>query len=133
MINDLNLDFNFLGISEFRILEFQSFNINISLKNYLIEQTPSESTAGEILLYINRKHSYKTCPDLMINKSKKLESTFIEVILPYKSNLIIECIYRHPCMDICTFNDHYLNPLLKKLSKLPTYLLTITIMCSKTN
>ena len=79
MINDLNLDFNFLGISEFRILESQSFNINISLKNYLIEQTPSESTAGEILLYINRKHSYKTCPDLMINKSKKLESTFIEV------------------------------------------------------
>ena len=133
MINDLNLDFNFLGISEFRILESQSFNINISLKNYLIEQTPSESTAGEILLYINRKHSYKTCPDLMINKSKKLEYTFIEVILPYKSNLIIECIYRHPCMDICTFNDHYLNPLLKKLSKLPTYLLTITIMCSKTN
>ena len=72
-------------------------------------------------------------PDLMINKSKKLESTFIEVILPYKSNLIIECIYRHPCMDICTFNDHYLNPLLKKLSKLPTYLLTITIMCGKTD
>ena len=26
-------------------------------------------------------------------------------------------IYRHPSMDICTFNDHYLKPLLEKLSK----------------
>ena len=34
-----------------------------------------------------------------------------------KSNLIVGCIYKHPCMDICTFNDHYLNPLLDNLSK----------------
>ena len=26
-------------------------------------------------------------------------------------------IYKHPCMDICTFNDHYLNSLLDNLSK----------------
>ena len=53
----------------------------------------------------------------MIYKSKILESTFIEVILPKKNNLIIGCIYRDPCIDKCTFNDHYLNPLLEKLSK----------------
>ena len=53
----------------------------------------------------------------MIYKSKKIDSTFIEVTLPKKTNLIVGCIYRHLCMQICAFNDHYLNSLLDKLSK----------------
>ena len=72
---------------------------------------------GGALPYINKRHSYKTRPDLAIYKPKKLESIFVEVILPKKSNLIVGCIYKHPCMDICTFNDHYLNQLLDNLSK----------------
>ena len=77
------------------------------MQNYVIEETPTESTAGGVLLYINKKHSY---PDLMIYKAKRYESTFIKVTLPKKTNLIVGCIYRHPCMDECTFKDHYLNP-----------------------
>ena len=69
------------------------------------------------MLYINKRHSYKTGPELAIYKPKNLESIFVEVVLPKKSNLIVGCIYKHPCMDICTFNDHYLNPLLDNLSK----------------
>ena len=68
------------------------------------------------MLYINKRNSYKAHPDLAIYKPKRLESSFVEV-LPKKSNLIVGCIYKHPCMDICTFNDHYLNPLLDNLSK----------------
>ena len=117
LINELKLEFDILGISESRILKSQSLNTNVSLQNYVIEQTPTESTAGGALLYINKRHSYKTRPDLAIYKPKKLESIFVEVVLPKKSNLIVGCIYKHPCMDICTFNDHYLNPLLDNLSK----------------
>ena len=58
-INYLNLDFDFLGISESSILKSQSSNVNISLENYLIGKTPTESAAGGILLYINKKHSIK--------------------------------------------------------------------------
>ena len=54
---------------------------------------------------------------ILIYKSCHLESIFIEIILTKKTNIITGCIYRHPSMNICTFNDHYLNPLLKKLSK----------------
>ena len=57
LINDLNLDFDILSISESRILKSQSLNINIRLQNYVIEQTPTESTAGGVLLHINKKHS----------------------------------------------------------------------------
>ena len=42
---------------------------------------------------------------------------FIEVAFPKKSYLIVGCIYKHPCMDICTFNHHHPNPLLDNISK----------------
>ena len=31
--------------------------------------------------------------------------------------MIVGCVYKHPCMDICTLNDHYFNALLENLSK----------------
>ena len=59
LINDLNLDFGILSISESRILKSQSLNINIRLQNYVIEQTPTESTAEEYY-YILTKNILKT-------------------------------------------------------------------------
>ena len=88
MINKLKLEFDIFGISESRILKSQSLNTNVSLQNYVIEQNSTESTAGEALLYINKRHSYKTHPDLAIYMPKQLESIFVEVVLPKKSNLI---------------------------------------------
>ena len=87
LINELKLEFDILGISESRILKSQSQFVG--LQNYVIEQTPIESTAGEALLYINKKLSYKTRPDLVIFKPKKLESIFVEVVLLKKSNLTV--------------------------------------------
>ena len=97
-------------------------SINISIQNYVTKQIPTESTAGGVLLYIKKKHFYKTHLDLMIYKERKFESTFIEVIMSNKTNLIVVCIYRHGytdslCMDICTFNDHYISLSLDNLSK----------------
>ena len=71
LINELKLELDILGISDSRILKSQSLNTNVSLKNYVIEQTPTESTSAGALLYINKRHSYKTCPDLAIYKPKK--------------------------------------------------------------
>ena len=66
LINELKLESDILGISESRILKSQSLNTNVSLQNYVIEQTTTESTARRVLLYINKRHSYKTCPDFVI-------------------------------------------------------------------
>ena len=78
-----------MGISESRILKSQSLNTNVSLETYVIERTSTKSTAGGALLYINKRHSYKTRPDLAIYKAKKLESIFVEVVLPKKNNLVV--------------------------------------------
>ena len=81
---------------------YLTFALNVSLQNYVIKQTSTKSTPVGALLYINKRHFYKTCPDLA--------SIFVEVVLLNKSNLIVGCIYKHLCMDISIFNDHSLDP-----------------------
>ena len=49
-----------------------------------------------------------------IYKKFELESTFIEIINPRKSNIIVGVIYKHPKMDVTDFN--FSNNLLKKIN-----------------
>ena len=48
---------------------------------------------------------------------KELGSTFIGIVNPRKSNVIVGVIHRHPSMDLTDFNCNYLNKLLEKISK----------------
>ena len=50
--------------------------------------------------------------------SGEFESTFLEIVLPGKKNLIIGCIYRHPSSNLTVdqFNNDYIEPLLQKIS-----------------
>ena len=70
------------------------------------------------LLYISKSLNYINRQDLNLYKTKELEATFIEVILPKrKRNLVVGTIYRHPCMDADEFNTQYLPKLLPNISK----------------
>ena len=51
-----------------------------------------------------------------IYKKFELESTFVEIINPKKSNIIVGTICRHPKMDVTEFNN-ILNNLLKKINQ----------------
>ena len=46
-----------------------------------------------------------------------MESNFIEIVNPRKSNIIVGVIYRHPSMDLADFNCNYLSKLLENTSK----------------
>ena len=94
-------------------LESQSKYLN----HYSFEFTPTETSAGGTLLYIANHLSYKCRNDLSIYKKNELESTFIEIVNPKKSNIIVGVIYRHPSMDLADFNSNYLNKLLENISK----------------
>ena len=69
------------------------------------------------LLYIVNHQSYKCCNDLNIYKKNELESTFIEIINPKKSNIIVGVIFRYPSMDLTNLNCNYLNKLLENICK----------------
>ena len=117
LIQSTKTDFDIIAVSESRITKNKLPPIDVSIPNYSYEFCTTEANAGGTLIYIRNHLSYKTRNDLKIYKSFELESTFIEIYNPKKTNIIIGCIYKHPNMDINEFNDDYLNELLDKLSK----------------
>ena len=61
--------------------------------------------------------AYKPRKDFNIHKSHKLESTFIKIISPKKSNITPGIVHRHLKMDLDEFNDKYMNKLLNNIEK----------------
>ena len=106
---------NIIAASETRITKNESLLNNLDL-NYSFEFNPTEICAGATLLYIANHLSYK-CHYLNIYKKNKLESTFIKIVNPKKSNIIVGVIYRHLSMDLTDFNCNYLNKPLENISK----------------
>ena len=109
--------FDIIAISETRITKNISLLNNLNLNNYSFEFTLTEISAGGTLLYTATHLSYKCCNDLNIYKKNELESTFIEIVNPKKSTIVVGIIYRHPSMDLTDFNCNYLNKLLENISK----------------
>ena len=109
--------FDIIAVSETIITKQVSLLNNLNLNHYSFEFTPTETSAGGTRLYIANHLSYKCRNDLNIYKKNELESTFIEIFNPKKSNIIVGVIYRHPSMDLADFNSNYLNKLLENISK----------------
>ena len=127
LLTEIDIDFDFIGNTQSCISKTSFSPTNIA--NYAIEQTTTESNAGGALLHITRKHSYQIQKDLKLSKPHKIESAFVEVIMPKITNISYGCIYRHPD-NIDDFNTNYLRPLLQKLSKLSKkifYLVSLTL------
>ena len=81
--------FNIIAVSETRTTKQISLLKNLNLNHYSFEFTPTETSAGGTLLYIANHLSYKCRNDLNIYKKNELESTFIEIANPKKSNIIV--------------------------------------------
>ena len=80
-------NFDIIAISETRITKQVSLLNNLNLNNYTFEFTPTETSAGGTFLYIANHLSYKCRSGLNIYKKNELESTFIEIVNPKKSNI----------------------------------------------
>ena len=67
------------------------------------------------MLYINKNIESKERTDLekSLYIPKKLEPTFVELIIKGKKNIIIGCIYKHPKLDINEFNTLFENTMEK--------------------
>ena len=117
LLNSTSINFDVIAISETRIVKGKTPVNSLNLMNYSHEFCPTESSAGGTLLYIHNHLSYKFPNDLPIYKPTELESSFIEISNPKRSNIIIGCIFSHPNMDLDEFNDNSLNTLRDKISK----------------
>ena len=117
LLNDLHVNFDILAITESRIKKDSSSPINLHLDKYSVEQTPTETSAGGTLLYINKRLSYQLRNDLKLYHPGKIEPTFIEIICSKSTNVIVGFIYKHPKLQINDFKSDFISPLLLKLQK----------------
>ena len=117
LLNEINIKFSIIGISESKLTANLYPLSNTTLKNYNIEHTTTESEKGGTLLYISSELNHKVHSDLKMCKMKELESIFIEIINKKGKNQIAGCIYKHPKMLISEFCEDFLNNLTEKLSE----------------
>ena len=116
ILSILDYTFNIIAISESKLKGEP--NVDISLKGYCQPYcTYTEAEKGGTLLYVNTDLNFKPRKDLEIYESKKIESSFIEIINNKESNNIVGVIYRHPKMETNIFIENKLDKLMKKLCK----------------
>ena len=80
LLDELKFEFDIIAISESKLKKGVNPTHNIEISNYNIEHTPTEAEKGGTLLYISNKYNYRPRNDLEIYESKKIESTFIEIL-----------------------------------------------------
>ena len=119
LLSSLKIKFNIIGITEHKIYKDAIPTTNIDIEGYWpFVYDPTSSSHGGTGFFISESINYKKRDDLKFNSCGDFESTFIEIILPSKKNLIIGCIYRHPSspISIKDFNTTFIEPLLNKIS-----------------
>lgn len=118
LLASLQFEFSVVGISESRFVKGVVPTLDHRIEGYSCFNTPTEASAGGTLLYISKRHVSHERKDLdsLMYQAKCLESTFAEIVLPKKTNIIVGTIYRHPNgMSIDTFNSEFLIPFLHKV------------------
>ena len=107
--------FDIICISQSRITKNNSLTTNVNIPGCNFEHTPTESKAGDALMYILDKISNKLRNDLNIYCSKQLESVFIEILIWNKQNQLLGTVYKHPSTNVSKFNHEYLTDILTKI------------------
>ena len=116
LLDSLKVKFDVIAISETRLRKGIEPVHDINLTNYEKIDTPTEATKGGTLLYISENLNFKPRKDLEIYESKKIESTFVEIINESNKNIIVGCIYKHHTISPKEFTES-MSTLLSKLSK----------------
>ena len=112
LLNNFNVNFDILAVSESHIKKDSQSPVNLKLDNYLTENTPTKFSASSTLLYIYKKHSYQLKNDLKLYHSGKIESTLIELIYSESTNVIVGCIHKHSTSQINDFANDFISYLL---------------------
>ena len=112
----LNFHFDFICLTESKIQKDAEPKVDINTNDYQTPfGTPTESSKGGVLIYAKTGINFKPRNDLNIYKTKELESAFIEVINPKRTNSTIGVIY-----ETFDFFNIMMSNFLQPLINIPT-------------
>ena len=117
-LSHVTIDFDIIAVSESRIIKNREPIYDISIPGYQPFSTPTETSKGGVMIYVKDNIDVKRRPDLeaKMYESGQLESVFIEILNGKRKNEIFGCIYRHPTMDIKSFNKNYFHDFISGLT-----------------
>ena len=119
-LSQLKYEFDVIAITEHKLTE-SGPTVNIELPGYHEFIFDSSLTRnGGTGFYLKKSLAYRMRNDLKLvyPGSGQFESTFLEIVLPDKKNIVIGCIYRHPSSTISVdqFTNDHIEPLLQKIA-----------------
>ena len=112
---DMKIKPKIIENSESRLQKSKQHTTNISLPNYVYERTPTVSSKGGKLLYLDKNLKHKLRKVLNIYNKEMIEVTFVEIINKNEKNMVAGCIYKHTKQTIPDLLYNHLLPLLEKL------------------
>ena len=112
---DMKIKPKIIENSESRLQKSKQHTTNISLPNYVYERSPTVSSKGGKLLYLDKNLKHKLRKVLNIYNKEMIEVTFVEIINKNEKNMVAGCIYKHTKQTIPDFLYNHLLPLLEKL------------------
>ena len=119
-LSQLKYEFDVIAITEHKLTE-SGPTVNIELPGYREFIFDSSLTRnGGTGFYLKKSLAYRMRNDLKLvyPGSGQFGSTFLEIVLPDKKNIVIGCIYRHPSSTISVdqFTNDHIEPLLQKIA-----------------
>ena len=84
----LDYQFDIIGITETKIIKNKPPIYDMNINGYKHYSTPTESTQGGTLIYVNDHYNNKPRKylDSIAYEAEQLESVFVEIINPGKKN-----------------------------------------------
>ena len=107
LLGELQYVFDLLTISETRIIKDKKITTNIKIDGYEFINTPTESMAGGVGIYVKNGIDYDIIPSISLCEPKIAESIFIEIRNKKRKNIIVGTVYRHPSTELNNFTENF--------------------------
>ena len=109
-----NLNLDVIGVSEMWHSKDNPISSNVDIPGYKFYETSSLSQNGGVGLYV--KTTLTSNPRIELDSSTNdFETVWVEIENKKDKNILICCVYRHPCSNIDILTSHFQN-LLSKIS-----------------
>jgi len=120
LLNEIDFDFDLIGISETKITNTNEPLLNVDLNGYNFEYVPTPLASGGVCLYIKDNLNYSI---LEQKSTQAFQALWVEIHFSQKKNIICSIVYRqHNSPE--SFLEYFNEALDKFTSRnLPTYIL----------
>jgi len=113
VLDELNLQFSLIGISETRICKTNIDGFNYQIPGYKFEYVPTPLSAGGVGMYIREDYNYYV---LKKDSDEAFQALWVEIILPKSKHIICCIVYRqHNNPErFLDYIDHSLEPFIAR-------------------